>query len=276
MKKFVIPAIIILTIVAIGFSVYAGVESIERKKIVHSEEEMISMHFPYEREEAEPDKRVESPSHGDVNVTYKESQKQTAEDVIDIYTDENNVEYQVESETGKVVGYFDNDSLKKEPEEEKAVSLDETEKIVIKGAVTEEQAIKIATAEAKRMYPEEYEKFPFSQIAKRVQDESYFVEFNEKWGKDDFAIARAIRVCVAKNGQIATCVMYNREALADVDESLLDGITMEHMEAFIEEKYPDTPFEILQVNVVNELGKYSLYVGVMVNGYQYGHYYPLG
>ncbi len=274
MKKriFLIVASIAILGSILGVSLYAGLESLGPK--MNSEEREVAYPDAYIREDAKKEKTIIGINGKPEKVTYKHSQKKTEDRSYDVYEGENNVEYETDPETGKVMAYNNFEVLKTELTEDKEMVLPTNEKITIKGKVTEQQAIMIAEAEAKKMYPDEYEKFSFCMAIKQSQDK-YYVEFTENWGKDGFVVARAIRVDVAQSGEIAACLMFNREAMRGVDESILDGVTYEMVENYLKEKLADElkgeALNIKRIALMQKDGRYYLHCKVLntLKSYEY-------
>lgn len=230
MKKkvwLILPFALILVSV-LGVVAFGSLEDAHRR--ITPAEEVLARPDTYVRKEAKKEITVNDINDTPQKVTYAASQKRDENDATDIYVDENKIQYEVDSKTGAVVGYFNQNSNLSPG----GVGEVGNTKISPPDPSIDPLLFSIAANYAQKMFPEE---FPhFTKIESYTNTVAFNVSFSEPGGKDGFIKMRTINVDLTPGGALTWCDMRNRMILTGFDWSLVNDLEQSTVDAFIEKE----------------------------------------
>ncbi len=221
-KLWIILPIGLILISVFSVIVFGNMESKPRSE--DPADEILAHPDSYVRKEAKEEIVIPGINKTPQKVTYAATQK-INDETIDIYLDEDEVQYEVDSSSGELVGYFDKNSH---------LSDDVTNDFQSSGPITEEQAVSIAVSEAKRLFPEEFHLFTNQHMYSHSL--GYTVNFAQMGGKGGFIKLRSISVDLTPEGKITWCFMRNGSILNDLDLPLIQNLKQEDVDAFVVEE----------------------------------------
>ncbi|MBQ7035415.1 MAG: hypothetical protein IJN34_06730 [Clostridia bacterium] len=250
----IVAAIVAVVLIA-GFSV-VGV--VEWDQAAH-EKQLEENDLFFERKDA-PETRMFAPKtakQGETKekiLTYKKTTKSTKDNVLDIYVDEEQVEYTY-NKNGKLVGMIDRKAMDSETE--------------TKGkTITEEQAKTIAYQKGIELYGAEFKAFSLEIFRKQQDTRNYYITYAIRYGENGYVLGPDITFTVTETGAFYGSSNGNTDEYAAFDEQLLKSFTKADVDAEVDrliKKHNGDSMESYEIDgyrLKYESGKYYLDVSV--------------